>query len=85
VQRLVRELGDKLVVIALRDPYELADFPDVSTYLCTCSSRKCAALAAAEVVLGRTAPRGHLPVSVPGVAPAGTGIRELEDGDMGRG
>jgi beta-N-acetylhexosaminidase len=85
VQRLVRELGDKLVVIALRDPYELADFPDVSTYLCTCSSRKCAALAAAEVVLGRTAPRGHMPVSVPGVAPAGTGAREPAADDEGGG
>jgi beta-N-acetylhexosaminidase len=85
VQRLVRELGDKLVVIALRDPYELADFPDVSTYLCTCSSRECAALAAAEVVLGRTAPRGHLPVSVPGGAPAGTGDGGPAAGDAGRG
>jgi beta-N-acetylhexosaminidase len=70
VARLMALVGDRLAVIALRDPYELAQFPQVGTYLCTCSSRPCAAEAAADVVVGRRPALGRLPVSVPG-APGG--------------
>ena len=66
VAQLLALVGDRLAVIALRDPYELAQFPQVGTYLCTCSSRPCAAEAAADVVVGRRPALGTLPVSVPG-------------------
>ena len=68
--RIVRALqeaaGDRLIVVALRDPYELADFPQIGTYVCSFSFRPCAAQAAAEVILGEVAPGGRSPVSVPG-------------------
>jgi len=65
VNRLTAAASDRVAVIALRDPYELADIVGVNTYLCAFSSRPCAAQAAADVVLGKTEPRGKSPVSVP--------------------
>jgi beta-N-acetylhexosaminidase len=53
-------------VIALRDPYELADLPFVADYACAFSARPCAAVAAAELVLGHVGATGISPVSVPG-------------------
>jgi beta-N-acetylhexosaminidase len=65
VNRLSTEVGSRLAVIALRDPYELAELAGMGTYLCTFSSRPCAAQAAAGVVLGHASPRGKSPVSIP--------------------
>ncbi len=58
--------GRHLQVVALRDPYELADLTDVPYYLCAFSSRWCSAEAAAEVLFGEVEARGASPVSVPG-------------------
>ena len=67
--RLVKDLhrlaGDRLIVTALRDPYELADFPEIAAYVCSYSFRPAAAQAAVDVLLGRVAPRGKTPVTVP--------------------
>ncbi len=68
VRALRQAAGDRLIVVALRDPYELADFPDIGTYLCAFSFRPCAAQAAAEVLLGEIEASGRSPVSVPGTA-----------------
>ena len=66
IRSLHQSAGERLVVVALRDPYELADFPEIGTYICSFSFRPCAAQAAAEVLLGETEARGRSPVSVPG-------------------
>jgi len=65
VKRLLAILGRKLIVIALRPPYELPEYPELSTYVCTCSSRPCAAQAAAMAACGIIGTKGKLPVSVP--------------------
>ncbi len=65
VKHLHRLAADRLIVIALRDPYELANFPEIATYVCSYSFRASAAQAAADILLGRIAPRGHTPVTVP--------------------
>ena len=57
---------DRLIVLALRDPYELADLPDVDGYVCAFSFRPSAAEAAADVLLGQVEAGGRSPVSVPG-------------------
>lgn len=54
-----------LIVVALRDPYELRHMPDVQTYLCAFSFRPPAAQAAAEALFGMTPLAGRSPVSVP--------------------
>jgi beta-N-acetylhexosaminidase len=71
VDRLARAVRDRLVVVALRDPYALTHLSQVGTVLCTNSSRPCAAQAAVDVVVGRSPASGQLPVSVPGLNMAG--------------
>ncbi len=66
VRQLHQHAGDRLIVVALRDPYELADFPEIDGYLCSFSFRPCAAKAAAECLLGQIKSGGHTPVTVPG-------------------
>ena len=53
VSALHRAAGERLIVVGLRDPYELARFPDIESYLCAFSFRPCAAQAAADVLLGQ--------------------------------
>ncbi|MBK8026707.1 MAG: hypothetical protein IPK19_36320 [Chloroflexi bacterium] len=65
IAKLLEVLGDRLIVVALRDPYELAHLPGVATYVCAFSFRPQAAMAAASVLYGTVEPRGASPVSVP--------------------
>lgn len=58
-----------VVVLACRDPYELAQFPDVDAYICAVGYRPpCVAVG---VLFGEIRPQGRLPVSVPGLYPVG--------------
>ncbi len=61
IERLIAS-GARVVVVGLRDPYDLASMPGVGTYVCAFSFRPSAARAAAEVVLGQIAVRGSSPV-----------------------
>jgi beta-N-acetylhexosaminidase len=77
-QALVRALvatGRPVVVVAVRDPYDIAHLPGVSTYLATYSFTPVAMESLARVLLGVTAPRGKLPVEIPGLYPFGHGLR----------
>jgi beta-N-acetylhexosaminidase len=66
IERLIAQVGaERVIVVGLRDPYELEQFPDVRTYLCAFSFRRCAAQAAAEALFGRFVLVGSSPVSVP--------------------
>ncbi|MDE2949806.1 MAG: hypothetical protein OXT68_03485 [Chloroflexota bacterium] len=68
--KIMRELNrlapDRLLAVALRDPYQLAEYADIDAFVCSFSFRPCAALAAVELLLGEIEPRGRTPVSVPG-------------------
>ena len=66
VRALHDAAGERLLVLALCEPYELANFADIGGYVCAFSFRPCAALAAADILLGRAAANGKSPVSVPG-------------------
>jgi beta-N-acetylhexosaminidase len=65
IQKLLSVAKDRLIVVALRDPYELS-YLDVPTYLCTFSFRPCAAQAAVDVLCGDVKSQGFTSVSVPG-------------------
>ncbi len=67
LSRLMALAPERLLVVALRDPYELAALPDVPAYVCAFSFRPCAAEAAGQVVCGEAAAAGHTPVSVPAI------------------
>ena len=52
----------RLVVVALRDPYNLPQLDPLPACVCTCSFRPEAAAAAAAVLFGETQAHGRLPV-----------------------
>ncbi|NHA67877.1 glycoside hydrolase family 3 protein [Phycicoccus flavus] len=67
-QRLVaalRETGVPVVVVAVRDPYDVAYLGDAPTYLATYSYSPVALEAAARVIAGAVSPTGKLPVDIP--------------------
>ncbi len=74
---LVRLLaaGDKpVIVLSFGSPYFLRDFPDIDAYLCLYRNQPQMQTAAAKAVFGEIAIGGKLPVGIPGLAPAGTGV-----------
>ncbi len=66
LQALDAGLDGKIMVVALRDPYDLEQLSFVRNYVCAFSSRACAAEAAAELVFGETRAPGTSPVSIAG-------------------
>lgn len=66
--------GKPVVVVAVRDPYDLTAFPEVSTYLATYSYSAVSMESLAAVLLGTAPPRGKLPVEIPGLYPYGHGL-----------
>lgn len=73
---LVRALlarGSRPVVISLRTPYDLMEFPGVETYLCAYSIRPVSMEAAARVLFGEILAHGQLPCAIPGLAASGYG------------
>ena len=74
---LVNELlamGKPVVVVGLREPYELASFPGVNAYLAAYNYRNCGFQAAADALFGDINPSGLLPVTVPGLYSYGYGL-----------
>ncbi len=64
VNKLSVSMGERMIVLAFRSSYELSEFPLVSTYLCTYSSRPCSALAAAQAVVMKKPLTGRAPISI---------------------
>ncbi|AVT33850.1 beta-N-acetylhexosaminidase [Plantactinospora sp. BC1] len=67
-QKLVHALaatGRPVVVVAVRDAYDVGHFDDVPTQLVTFGYTKASMEALTRVLVGEVAPRGKLPVSVP--------------------
>lgn len=70
----VAETGKRLIVVSVAEPYDLAAFPGVGTYVAAYGRDTLHTEAAVEVMLGEQPARGRLPVSIPGLYPAGHGI-----------
>jgi beta-N-acetylhexosaminidase len=74
---LIRKLaeGDRpVIVLSFGSPYFLRDFPGVDAYLCLYRNQPQMQTAAAKAVFGEIDVAGKLTVTIPGVAPAGTGV-----------
>jgi beta-N-acetylhexosaminidase len=56
-----------VIIIALRLPYDLAVFPQASTFVCTYSIQEPSMRAVAKAVFGYSEMTGRLPVSIPGL------------------
>ncbi len=72
--------GRPLVWVALGTPYELALVAAAPTYLATYSTRRPSLEALAAIVTGRSLPAGRLPVTIPGLYPAGHGFSKFGRG-----
>jgi beta-N-acetylhexosaminidase len=64
-----------VALVALGNPYLLRNFPGVAAYLATFSNVPPSEIAAVEALFGEIDIRGHLPVSIPGLANYGEGIQ----------
>ncbi len=67
-------LEKPLAVVSFGNPYLIRSFPEVGTYLCAFSLADVSERAAARAVFGEISITGHLPVSIPDIAPLGTGL-----------
>jgi beta-N-acetylhexosaminidase len=74
LQSLVTGVGDKMIVVAMGNPYVAADFSGIQNYICTFSNASVSEISAVKALFGEIAIRGHLPVTIPNVAQRGTGI-----------
>jgi beta-N-acetylhexosaminidase len=63
--------GKEPIVVAMREPYDLRAFPSVGTFLAAYSTNPESATAVARVLVGKQSATGRLPVSIPGLYPAG--------------
>jgi beta-N-acetylhexosaminidase len=82
-QRLVKALvatGVHVVVVAVRDPYDIAYLSGVRTYLATYSYSPVAIEAAVRVIVGEVGPTGTLPVDVPVAGQPGTPLYPFGSG-----
>lgn len=76
-QELVRRLsglGKPVAVVALRNPYDLLTFPEVSAYAAAYECRPLSLQSAAKALMGQIPFRGRLPVSLGEEYPAGWGL-----------
>jgi beta-N-acetylhexosaminidase len=62
LRRLIEAMGSRLVIVALRDPYDLPQLDLLPTCFCTCSFRPESAAAAVAVLFGEAPAPGRLPV-----------------------
>ena len=60
--------GKPVALVALGNPYLLRSFPHVTSYLATFSTVPPSEIAAVRALFGEINIRGHLPVSIPGLA-----------------
>jgi beta-N-acetylhexosaminidase len=61
----LQDSGTPVVVAAVRNPYDIAEFPDVPTFVATYSYTGVALESLTRVLVGEVSPSGSLPVDVP--------------------
>jgi|CXWL01.1.fsa_nt_gi beta-glucosidase-like glycosyl hydrolase/uncharacterized protein YbbC (DUF1343 family) len=67
--------GVPVIVVSYGSPYLLAQFPRVPVYLCAYGPAELSQRAAVAALFGEVEVRGTLPVTLPGLARAGEGLR----------
>lgn len=74
---LLVTLGAKVPTIAISfgTPYLLREIPSVGTYVCAYGIQPVMQLAAVQGLFGEAPVTGKLPVTIPGLAPRGTGTK----------
>jgi beta-N-acetylhexosaminidase len=57
--------GTPVIVVAVRNPYDIASLPEVDTYVATYGFQPASLRGAVDVLFGDTQPTGKLPVTIP--------------------
>jgi beta-N-acetylhexosaminidase len=71
---MVKKAGDRTIVVAFGNPYTGGSIPGIKTYVCTYSNTVVSATSLARALFGENPIHGRLPVSIPNLAPRGTGL-----------
>ena len=71
---MVKKAGAKTIVVAFGNPYTGGSVPGIKTYVCTYSNTVVSATSLARALFGENPIHGRLPVSIPNLAPRGTGL-----------
>src|SRR5579863_9797492 len=74
LQQVLDHAAEKTTVVAMGNPYLASDFPKIENYMCTFSNASVSEIAAIKALFGEIPIHGHLPVTIPNVAPRGTGL-----------
>lgn len=74
MRAILQSAAGKTAVVAVGNPYLAKDFPEVQNYLCTFSAMPVSEVSAAKALFGEIPARGHLPVTIPGIASRGAGL-----------
>jgi len=74
VQRVMAS-GKPVAFVALGNPYLLRTYPAVAAYIAAYSTAQPSETASVKALLGEIEVDGHLPVTIPGLAPAGFGMK----------
>lgn len=74
LEKMLAPAPARLAVVALGNPYLLADFPSIGTYICTYSNATVSEVSAVKALFGEIPLGGRLPVAIPGLALADDGI-----------
>lgn len=78
-QRLIKELiatGKPVVVVGMGEPYELTVLPQIQTYVAAYGYQIPNLQGVGALLMGKAAPKGRLPVSIPHLYPVGYGLSE---------
>ncbi len=79
LMKLLLRSGKRVIGIAARNPYDLLAFPHLDTYVAAYEYTPSAMEAAVRLLFGEIQPRGHLPVSLPGLYERGEGMTSFHD------
>jgi len=71
---ILENAANRTVVLAMGNPYVVQSFPAIENYVCAFSNMSVSETAAVKAVFGEIPIRGHLPVTIPGVASRGEGL-----------
>jgi beta-N-acetylhexosaminidase len=72
--------GARVVAVSFGSPYVLRELPGLPTYLCAWGSQTDMQVAVARAIFGEVPVTGRLPVTIPGLAPRGTGLQRRTGG-----
>lgn len=66
--------GKPVVLVSLGNPYIIADVPRARAWVCAYSDNEVSVEAAVEAIFGEIPVAGKLPITIPGLAPSGSGL-----------